>query len=170
MFIHHFVCLLVFPFVRLLSILVVQRRILFVWKLERWLSGETLWGLSCLMPGPPRRVGTSLLRNVKLRRKGKSGWRKQRADVKTPRCCIEKSKFILLLLRRIKSLFSLSHQLGSAYFISVLQRILASDFYLQMKLALIIRQMRKTWSEIAAVNICWEIYWRTGFKSMVKLS
>lgn len=40
-----------FPFVRLLSILVVQR-ILFVWKWAYRLSGETLRGLSCLMPGP----------------------------------------------------------------------------------------------------------------------
>lgn len=72
-----------FPFVRLLSILVVQRkeelRILFVWKLAWWLSGEVRWGLSCLMPGPPRCVGTSLLRNVELRRKEKqreeaAGW------------------------------------------------------------------------------------------------
>lgn len=72
-FIHHFVCLLVFPFVRLLSILVVQRR-----GEPRALScmemtpGETLGGAEgCLMPGPPRRVGTPLLRNAELRREEK---------------------------------------------------------------------------------------------------
>lgn len=50
-----------FPFVQLLSILVVQgrevKRILFAWKLVWWASWETLRWLNCLMPGPLWIVG-----------------------------------------------------------------------------------------------------------------
>lgn len=50
-----------FPFVQLLSILVVQgrevKRILFAWKLVWWASWETLRRLNCLMPGPLWIVG-----------------------------------------------------------------------------------------------------------------